>query len=215
MRLWPKSCFCAGAHGGRWVVLPATAPARRQSLAVRRHHGSGALTFTLTGDCDTTVPLTVPDGFTVDGAGFTITAHDASPTVLFEGAVVTNGGTSMNVSNLTIQGTGFAGCSGILTGIFFVNASGSVSDVVVEGITANNGCQRGLGIRANALTGPAQTVTITGTTVSGYQKGGLVASGNMTMDVSESTIGPPDELTDRDCAERRAVRSWRRRRFVD
>ena len=153
-------------------------------------------TFTMTGDCDTTVPLTVPDGFTVDGAGFTITAHDTSPTVLFEGAVVTNGGTSMNVSNVTVQGTGFAGCSGILTGIFFVNASGSVSDVVVDGITANNGCQRGRGIVANALAGPAQTVTITGTTVSGYQKSGLFASGNMTMNVSESTIGPPDELTD-------------------
>ena len=41
----------------------------------------------------------------------------------------------------------------------------------------------------------AQTVTITETTVSGYQKGGLVASGSMTMNVSASTIGPPDELT--------------------
>ena len=40
-------------------------------------------TFTLTADCDTTEPLEVPDGFTVDGAGFTITAHDPA-TVPFD-----------------------------------------------------------------------------------------------------------------------------------
>ena len=32
--------------------------------------------ITLTGDCDTTVPLTIPDGVTLNGAGHTITAHD-------------------------------------------------------------------------------------------------------------------------------------------
>ena len=63
-------------------------------------------------------------------------------------------------------------------------------------MTRHSGAQQGLGIRANAIVGPARTVTITDTTVSGYQKGGLVASGAfMTMDVSGSIIGPPDELT--------------------
>ncbi len=38
------------------------------------------------------------------------------------------------------------------------------------------------------------TVTITNSTISGYQRGGLVATGNMTMNVSGSTIGPPDNL---------------------
>ncbi len=32
--------------------------------------------ITLTGDCDTTVPLMIPDGVTLNGAGHTITAHD-------------------------------------------------------------------------------------------------------------------------------------------
>ena len=34
-------------------------------------------TYTLTADCAITEPLTVPDGFTLDGGGFTISATDA------------------------------------------------------------------------------------------------------------------------------------------
>ncbi len=149
--------------------------------------------ITLTGDCDTTVPLTIPDGVTLNGAGFTITAHDPTGGN-FSGAVLTNAGTSMTVENLTIKGTGFAtDCTvGRLMGIFFNDASGSVSGVQVEDITQHSGCPLGQGIRANATVGTARTVTITNTVVSGYQKGALVASGMMTMNVSASTLGPPD-----------------------
>jgi hypothetical protein len=151
-------------------------------------------TFTLTTNCDTTVSLTVPDGHTLDGAGHTITAHDPGPGVPFSGGVLTNAGTSMNIEDLAIMGTGFAViCAGqILTGIFFNDAGGSVSNVVVQDITQHSGCPLGLGIRANATAGIARTVTITNTVVSGYQKGALVASGMMTMNVSASTLGPPD-----------------------
>jgi hypothetical protein len=155
-------------------------------------------TFALSADCDTTVQLTVPDGVTVDGSGHVISAHDPSPGVPFSGAVLTNdtSGTSMRIEDLTIKGTGFEGiCAGqILTGIFFNNAAGSVNDVNVEDITQHSGCQLGLGIRANATAGVALTVTITDTVVSGYQKGAVVASGMMTMNVSDSTLGPPDPL---------------------
>jgi hypothetical protein len=149
--------------------------------------------ITLTGDCDTTVPLTIPNGITLNGAGFTITAHDPAGGN-FSGAVLTNAGTSMSVENLTIEGTGFAtDCTvGRLMGIFFNDASGSVSGVRVEDITQHSGCPLGQGIRANATLGTARTVTITNTVVSGYQKGALVASGMMTMNVSASTFGPPD-----------------------
>jgi hypothetical protein len=63
-------------------------------------------TFTLTADCDTTAPLTVPNGVTVDGGGHTITAHDITGIHnSFVGAVVTNatGATSMTLQNLTIE----------------------------------------------------------------------------------------------------------------
>jgi Putative Ig domain len=162
-------------------------------------HTTNGTTVTLTADCDTTAPLTVPDGFTVDGAGHTITAHDPGPGVPFDGGVLTNDptGHSMNIEALTIKGTSFAedGCAApILNGIFFNDAGGSVSNVVVQDITIHTGCGTGIGIRANATAGVARTVTITNARVSGYSAGGLIASGMMTMNVSASTVGPPETL---------------------
>ena len=150
-------------------------------------------TFTLTADCDTTVPLEVPDGFTVDGDGHTITAHDESPTVSFIGAVVTNAGTSMHLRNLTIQGIGFPNVTcDLLAGIQFADAEGSVTDVTVLDITRNNSCVSGNGMRVNAIA--PRTVTITNTTLAGFQRSGLLANGPATVHVSGSTIGPADDL---------------------
>ncbi len=153
--------------------------------------------ITLTGDCDTTVPLMIPDGVTLNGAGFTITGHDVADGS-FNGAVVTNAGTSMNVENLTIMGTGFTQTQPVgscgraaLYGIFFNGAGGSVSNVTVTGITEGSNCQVG---RAIVGQGTAdQTLTITNTTVSDYNKDAIHAYG-MTMNVSGSTIDPPAPL---------------------
>ena len=181
------------------VALPGemagAAPPSIETSCVGILNGS---TFTLTSDCDTTAQLTVPNGVTVDGGGHTITAHDP-PSGNFSGAVLTNDptGHSMAIQNLTIKGTGFAvACLGQqLMGLFFNDASGSVNHVQVEDITQHSGCPLGQGIRANAVAGTARTVTITNTVVSGYQKGALVGSGMMTMNVSASTLGPPDRTT--------------------
>ena len=69
-------------------------------------------TITLTANCATTQALTVPDGFTLNGGGFTISASNPpAPAHTYTGAVVTNaaGATTMNIENLTITGpaTGF------------------------------------------------------------------------------------------------------------
>ena len=69
-------------------------------------------TITLTANCATTQALTIPDGFTLNGGGFTISASNPpAPAHTYTGAVVTNaaGATSMNIENLTITGpaTGF------------------------------------------------------------------------------------------------------------
>ena len=154
-------------------------------------------TFTLTADCDMTVPLTIPDGVTLNGAGHTITAHDVTDGS-FNGAVLSNAGTSMNVEDLTIRGTGFTqtqppGSCGraTLNGIWFNGAGGSLTNVNVTGITESSNCQVGRAIVATGTAG--QTLTITGTTVSDYNKNGIQASG-MTMNVSDSTIGSPASL---------------------
>jgi hypothetical protein len=152
----------------------------------------------LTADCDTTVPLVIPDGVTLDGGGHTITAHDPVGG-FFSGAVVSNAGPSMTIQNLHIVGsfpTAAPGCGrGTLFGIHFNDASGTVSNVTVAGISEHSGCNSttGIGIRADGVTA-AQTVTITGTTVTGYQRNGVDARGSMTMNVSGSTIGPPEML---------------------
>ena len=155
--------------------------------------------ITLTGDCDTTMPLTIPNGATLNGAGFTITAHDVADGS-FNGAVLSNatGATSMNVENLTIMGTGFTQTQPVgscgraaLYGIWFNGAGGSVSNVTVTRITEGSNCQVGRAIVGNGTAG--QTLTITNTTVSDYNKDAMHAYG-MTMNVSDSTIDPPASL---------------------
>ena len=156
-------------------------------------------TFALGADCDTTVPLTIPDGVTLNGAGHTITAHDITGTPgSFNGAVLSNAGPSMSIEDLTIMGTGFTQTQPVgscgratLNGIWFNGAGGSVTNVTVTGITENSNCQVGRAIVATGTAG--QTLAITGTTVSGYNKNGIQASG-MTMNVSDSTIGSPASL---------------------
>jgi len=162
-------------------------------------------TFTLTANCDTTAPLTVPTTITtVNGGGFTINATDAGG-AQWNGAILTNAssGQTMNIENLTVSGpaAGFQLCTNstnVLYGIFFDDAGGSVSKVTVQHIfqfqnNAFGSCQTGRAIRADG-SAAARTVTITNTTVKDYQKSGFEARGTMTMDVSASTAGPPHPM---------------------
>jgi uncharacterized repeat protein (TIGR01451 family) len=167
------------------------------------HGTTTGSTFTLTANCgDVTTPLTVPKAIkTVDGAGHTISATDTESNQ-FNGAILTNAPSShkMNIENLTVSGpaSGFAvstDCNNLLYGIYFNDAGGSVSHVTVKHIWQGHGgpsCQRGTGIRADNPTAP-RTLTVTHTKVIDYQKNGIDGRGTgLTMDVSHSTIGPPN-----------------------
>jgi hypothetical protein len=162
--------------------------------------------WTLNATCDTTTPLPpIPDGVTVDGAGNTINFADP-PGGHFNGAVLTNatGAASMNIQNLTIDGPpgGLAvptDCTPLLFGILFTDASGTVNNVHVNNVFQQHdgfgNCNIGHAIRANGFNAPTHTVTITNSSATGYQKGGFTASGaEMTMNVSNSIIGPPAPL---------------------
>lgn len=159
--------------------------------------------FTLTANCDTTATLTVPNGFTVNGAGHEITAHDPDPSLgqagLFLGPVITNAGTTMNLTDLTVRGTGFTsfGCNASATptvGVLYNNASGAITDVNVLDITQHSTCQTVHSIQLRADAAP-QTVTITGSTVSNYQRTALLVQGDVTVNASGNTFGPPDPQT--------------------
>ena len=153
-------------------------------------HTVTGTTITLTADCDTTVTLTVPDGFTLDGAGHTITAHDPAGGH-FTGAVLTNAGPAMSLENLTVRGTGFARNCENLYGVVFMDASGSMTNVRVLDITQHSTCMTVHAVVIKAANGP-RTITITDSTVSGFQRTGLFATGDATVNVSHSTLGPPD-----------------------
>ncbi len=90
------------------LAIPATAFA-----AAFGSSGHGTCTFTtndktktmaLVADCTTDTTIGVPDGYTLDGKGLTITAVDGPTGTAFDGAVVQNDGTAMNVKNLKIEG---------------------------------------------------------------------------------------------------------------
>jgi hypothetical protein len=187
-------------------LLPVVIGGGGAALATTDCVFTGTTTLTLTADCMTDMPLpAVPDGVTVNGNGHTISVIDP-PGGHFSGAVLTDatGATSMNIENLTIKGpaAGFAvptDCTLLLFGILFTNASGTVNNVHVDNIFQQHdhfgNCNIGHAIRANGFTAPQHTVTITNTAVTGYQKGGLTASGAfMTMNASNDIIGPPAPL---------------------
>ena len=180
------------------VVLTAPPAAADVPIGSVCNTTTDGTTITLNADCETTEALTIPDGFTLNGGGNTITAYDPDPSTgdTYTGAVVTNaaGATTMNIENLTITGPdgGFPfilpqnSCNSPfpgLFGIYFNDASGSVNNVEVRNMFQTNtapgspACGVGHGIRADGVTA-ARTVTITDTEVSNFQKSGLFASGN-------------------------------------
>jgi hypothetical protein len=143
----------------------------------------------LTADCDTDVSLAVFHQ-TLDGAGHTLTAHDP-PGGNFMGAVLSNNRMWLDVENLTVEGTGFAtNCSTSLTGISFTGAGGNLNGVNIENITQHNDCQLGWAVTANN----AAVVNVTNMVATGYQKAAILAQGPMGLNVSASTLGPPDSL---------------------
>jgi hypothetical protein len=151
----------------------------------------------LTADCVTNHTLYIPNGWTVDGAGHTITAVDPGAGG-FLGAVVRNGGGRAHVHNLRIIGAVSGGCHAgddRLRGILFESASGSILFSTVENIhrVGSYGCQEGNGIEVRNApydgTHPnTQEVLIQQNTVSRYQKTGILANGDVRVVISGNDI---------------------------
>ncbi len=94
-------------------------------------------TMTLNGDCITTASIIVPNGFTLNGAGHTITAMDPIGDY-FKRGVVQNGGATADVTNVTITTSGLIDpCDegpNRLRGILFDGASGSITNTHMTNI---------------------------------------------------------------------------------
>ena len=156
-------------------------------------------TMTLTGDCTTDTTITIPNGFTLDGDGWTITAVDPAGDH-FHGGVVENAGTTANVVDLTIVGSALSNthCDGgadRLRGIFFDGASGSIIGNIVDDINqgAGSGCQEGNAIEARnpPFDGThlgTKVVTISGNSITDYQKTGIVVNGDVDASIHSNVV---------------------------
>ncbi len=110
----------------------------------------------------------------------------ANTTSLFNGAqiapavLVTDTGHVL-IEGLTVDGAanGIVGCSPILIGIFFRNASGRLDEVAVRNFKLGPGsesCQSGLGIFAQSGSGGSTRVEVSGSSVHDYQKNGITGT---------------------------------------
>lgn len=164
----------------------------------------GGSTMTLDADCTTDATILVPNGFTLDGAGNTITAEDPPPSSHFLGAVVKNGGPFAAVKNLTIDTNLLANVCDAgadrLRGILFDGASGIIKDNTVLNINQGaSGCQEGNGIEVRNAPfdagGSDVLVWISGNTVTNYQKTGIVTNGSVAATIVGNVttgVGPVD-----------------------
>jgi len=160
------------------------------------HHDS----LVLQGDCRTDATITIPDGFTLQGRNFTITAVDP-PGGHFLGAVVRNAGARANVQGLRITTNNLSDVcdagDNALHGIELVGASGSIIGNVIANLNqaeGHSGCQEGNAISVLSLIS-SERVRIEGNSVEAYQKAGIVVSGNIDADIRANAVtgfGPVD-----------------------
>jgi hypothetical protein len=114
----------------------------------------------------------------------------ANSTLLYDGSpvaaqILVMGTASVNISNLAVDGSknGIAGCTPDLDGIYYRNASGTISNVAVKNqalTTVLNGCQSGEGIYIESGYGTSgqSFVEVVSSSVHGYQKNGITADGS-------------------------------------
>ncbi|RKH53203.1 right-handed parallel beta-helix repeat-containing protein [Corallococcus aberystwythensis] len=161
---------------------------------------------TLREDCVVQSAVFIPDGFTFDGDGHTLTASEDGAGDHFKGAVLRNRGTLASVRDVTVTARNLSDVCDAdtdrLRGILLEGASGTIEDTVVEDLSqAGNvgGCQEGFAIdvRNSAAGATPVTVVIRGNQLTGYQKAGVVVLGRVAATVEDNVInglGPTDRI---------------------
>lgn len=187
-----------------WRLWGLAALALGTPLAANAADCSTAIAITgnvmrLTADCTTTTTIGVPGGFTFDGQNRTITAQDP-PAGSFQGAVLkAQPGAAVTIRKVKIEAGNLAttchGGDARLAGILFDGASGQVTNVSVLSVNQGaSGCQEGLGISVRNApfdgTHPAtKRVSVLNNVVRGWQKGGIVANGDIDVEILNNDVG--------------------------
>jgi hypothetical protein len=160
------------------------------------HWSDAGSVRTLLGDCDTSSSIQVPNGFTFDGAGHTITAVDPAGGH-FLGAVIRNAGSNASVINLGVTARNLSNVcdagSDRLRGIMLEGASGMISGNNVHGVRQGlSGCQEGNAIEVRnepfSTGGADLSITIKNNVVSDYQKNGITANGSVAANITGNTV---------------------------
>lgn len=153
-------------------------------------------TYRLTADCTTDHTLLVPDGWTLDGEGHTITAVDPAGDH-FRGAVVANAGSEAHVTDVRVTADGLANVcddgDDRLRGILLNGAGGSITSTRVIGVNQGpSGCQEGNAIEARNdpfdASGTDVEVVITDNLAAGYIKNGITVNGSVAATVTGNVV---------------------------
>lgn len=126
---------------------------------------------------------------TVPSGGLTQNVSDPTAgTVYYQILVQATG--PVNISNLVVDGTNGSGPSGVVAGIFYQDASGTVNDASVRNQT--NSAQ-GTGVLATTTAAAAQTVTVENSAVRGFDNLGIngisgQGAGTVTAKLTSNTI---------------------------
>ena len=151
---------------------------------------------TLLGDCQTSSSILVPNGFTFDGAGHTVTAVDPAGGH-FVGAVIRNAGSNASIINLGVTARNLSNICDAgtdrLRGIMLEGASGMISGNNVHGVRQGlSGCQEGNAIEVRnepfSTGGADLSITIKNNVVSDYQKNGITANGSVAANITGNTV---------------------------
>ena len=155
--------------------------------------GAGA-TMRLIADCTTDSTIIIPDGVTLDGANLTITAIDPVGGH-FLGAVVANGGRTASILHTRITTQALAdvcdGGAARLRGIYFDGTAGVIGGNIVTDLNQGESrCQEGNAIEVRSLVdGDPVNVEVGQNVVTGFQKSGVVVTGNVDAWIHDNQIG--------------------------
>lgn len=143
-------------------------------------------TMSIDVDCTQSATIPVPDGWTFDGNGRTMTvdaSFTASAVIRSAPGTAGNAPPVMNVKHLTL-----ASVPNGVDGILVDGAQGTVTSVTVQG--GQDGVKADNTVGADFTTTGAQ-VKVGRSTISGYQHAGVYATGDLKLDVLQATIGNP------------------------
>jgi hypothetical protein len=141
--------------------------------------------WTLQRDCIAQSPITIPSDTTLDGDGHTIFLLGSTQILTY--GVGTAGG-NVDIENLTVDGSGVTGtCAERGIGIRYTNASGSIRNSSVTGLTSTTSC--GFAISVVTPDGAPRTITIDTVEITDSLAGiSVSALGKVDLDVKECTI---------------------------